>query len=101
MNLHGFSERLKEAQVAPKRGSERSEVIGFFFEKLKNNHLDENGEQKFYFKNGKKVKVKKMTIPRLGMMLAPIKSVKDLRAFYGECLNASNFSKYYWWRFKG
>ena len=101
MNLHGFSERIKEAQVAPKRGSERAEVIGFFFEKLKNNHLDENGEQKFYIKNGKKVKVQKMTIPRLGMMLAPIKSVKDLRAFYSECLYHDSpvcgFSKWFWW----
>lgn len=97
MDLGNIKQRIKEAQVAPKRGSERAEVIGFFFEKLKNNHLDENGEQKFYFKNGKKVKVKKMTIPRLGMMLAPIKSVKDLRAFYSECLYQKNFSSYFFW----
>ena len=101
MNLGNLEQRIKEAQVAPKRGSERAEVIGLFFEKLKNNHLDENGEQKFYIKNGKKVKVKKMTIPRLGMMLAPIKSVKDLRAFYSECLYHDSpvcgFSKWFFY----
>ena len=64
--------------------SERSEVIGMFLTKL----------------NSERGKYPPLKASRVGMMLSPIKSVKDLRAFYGECLNASNFSKYYWWRFK-
>ena len=64
--------------------SERAEVIGMFLEKL-------NAERGDY---------KPLTAAKVGMMLAPIKSVKDLRAFYGECLAAKSFSKYYWWRFK-
>lgn len=81
MNLHGFSARLKEAQVAPKRGSERSYVIGLFLTKL----------------NSERGKYPPLKASRIGMMLAPIKSVKDLRAFYSECLYQKNFSSYFFW----
>lgn len=64
--------------------SERAEVIGMFLEKL----------------NGERGSFPPLKAGRVAMMLAPIKSAKDLRAFYGECMNATNFSKYYWWRFK-
>lgn len=84
MNLGNLEQRIKEAQVAPKRGSERSEVIGLFLTKL----------------NSERGKYPPLKASRVAVMLSTIKSVKDLRAFYGECLNASNFSKYYWWRFK-
>lgn len=66
-------------------GSERAEVIGMFLEKL-------NAERGGVFKP--------LTAARVGMMLRFIKSAKDLRAFYSECLNATSFSKYYWWQFK-
>lgn len=64
--------------------SERAEVIGMFVRKL----------------NSERGNFPPLNVIRIAMMLAPIKSVKDLRAFYGECENASNFSSYYWWRFK-
>lgn len=85
MNLGNLRQRIDEAQKAPKKGSQRGELIGMFLEKL-------NADRKPPFKS--------LTAARIGMMLSPIKSVSDLRAFYGECLAARNFSKYYWWRFK-
>ena len=88
MNLHGFSERLKEAQVAPKRGSERSEVIGMFLEKL----------------NSERGKYPPLKASRVAVMLSTIKSVKDLRAFYSECLYHDSpvcgFSKWFFYCFK-
>ena len=76
---------IKERKESKAPVSERAECIGLFLTKL----------------NSERGKYPPLKASRVGMMLAPIKSVKDLRAFYGECLNASNFSKYYWWRFKG
>lgn len=88
MNLGDFNQRLKEAQVAPKRGSERSEVIGLFLTKL----------------NSERGKYPPLKASRVGMMLAPIKSVKDLRAFYSECLYHDSpicgFSKWFFYCFK-
>lgn len=83
MNLPTLNS-IKERKESKAPGSERSEVIGLFLTKL----------------NSERGKYPPLKASRVGMMLAPIKSVKDLRAFYGECLNASNFSKYYWWRFR-
>ena len=64
--------------------SERAEVIGLFLTKL----------------NSERGKYPPLKASRVAVMLSTIKSVKDLRAFYGECLAAKNFSSYYWWRFK-
>lgn len=36
---------------------------------------------------------------RIAIMLSPVKT-KDLYSFLAECKYASNFSKYYWSRFK-
>ncbi len=102
MQKINFQTRLQEIKKAPpgKKGSKRGDVLGLFFEKLKDNHLDENGEQKYYFKDGKKKKVYPMTIERLGALLAPIKSEGDLFAFYQECNQAKNFCIYFFWRYK-
>lgn len=102
MNLGNFQKRIEKAQESEtKPRSQRAELIGMFLEKLKDNHLDENGNHKTYIgKDGKKKKVQPMTAARLGVMLSTIKSTSDLRAFLGECSAAKDFAKYYFWRFK-
>lgn len=75
---------IKERKESKAPVSERAECIGLFLTKL----------------NSERGKYPPLKASRVAVMLSTIKSVKDLRAFYGECLNASNFSKYYWWRFR-
>ena len=71
-----------------------------FFEKFKNNHLDENGNQKTYIKDGKVKKVYPMTIGRLASMLSTIGSSGDLYAFYQECNQSKDFCKYFFYKYK-
>lgn len=87
-------------QKEKKKGSKRGDIIGMFFEKFKNNHLDEAGNTRVYFKNGKEVKVRPMTISRLAMMLSFIKSEGDLYAFYKECEQSNDFCKYFFYKYK-
>lgn len=87
MKLASFQQRIQELKNAPpsKVRSQRGELIGMFLEKL-------NVDRKPPFKP--------LTPARVGMMLSPIKSVADLRAFYGECSASSHFGKYFFWRYK-
>lgn len=87
MNLGDFKTRLKKAQESPpKKGSQRGELIGMFLEKLNEGRIG--------------TKYPPINVKRLAVMLSPIKSTSDLRAFYGECLAAKNFSSYFFWRYK-
>lgn len=87
-------------QKEKKKGSKRGDIIGMFFEKFNNNHLDENGEHRTYIKDGKIKKVYPMTIGRLASMLSPIKSEGDLFAFYQECNQSNDFCKYFFYKYK-
>jgi len=89
-----------QVQKEKKKGSKRGDIIGMFFEKFNNNHLDENGEHRTYIKDGKIKKVYPMTVKRLAMMLSPIKSEGDLYAFYKECEQSNDFCKYFFYKFK-
>ena len=68
--------------------SERAEVIGMFLEKL----------------NSERGKYPPLKASRVAVMLSTIKSVKDLRAFYSECLYHDSpvcgFSKWFFYCFK-
>lgn len=77
LNFSSYQIKKPEKKVV----SERAEVVGMFLEKL----------------NADRGKYPPLTAARVGMMLAPIKSAKDLRAFYGECNDHQNFSSYFWW----
>lgn len=79
LNFSEYKINVPEKKVL----SERSEVIGMFLEKL-------NSDRKPPFKP--------LSASRVGMLLSPIKSVKDLRAFYSECLYQNNFSRFFWYR---
>lgn len=83
-----------------KKGSKRGDIIGMFFEKFKNNHLDEKGNQRTYIKDGRVKKVYPMTIVRLASMLSTIKSSGDLYAFYQECNQSKDFCKYFFYKYK-
>lgn len=75
---------IKERKEPKAPRSERGEVIGMFLEKL----------------NADRGKYPPLTAARVAMMLSPIKSVKDLRAFYGECLYHKNFAVWFWYCYK-
>lgn len=86
MQLANFQQRLElikqvKPQMKSQKISERAEVIGMFLEKL----------------NADRGKYPPLKAARVAMLLSGIKSVKDLRAFYGECLDRPNFSKFFWW----
>lgn len=72
--------------------SERGELIGKFLEKLNASRVG-----KIDKKTGKEFKP--LTAARVGMLLAPVKT-KDLYSFFADCEYASNFSAYFWSRFK-
>lgn len=84
-----FRNRLNAIKSTPKvSGSERSQVIGLFLTKL----------------NSERGKYPPLKASRVAVMLSPIKSVKDLRAFYSECLYHDSpvcgFSKWFFYCFK-
>lgn len=86
MELGNLAERLQRAREAPKKGitNERQYVLKQFLETL---NLD------------RKPPYKPLTPARLGMMLRFL-DTSHLKSFLGECRDAKNFSKYFWWRFK-
>lgn len=89
-----------QVQKEKKKGSKRGDILAMFFEKFKNNHLDENGKQRTYLHFNEIKKVRPMTISRLAMMLSPIKSEGDLYAFYQECNQSNDFCKYFFYKYK-
>jgi hypothetical protein len=88
MKLASFQQRIQELKTAPpsKVKSQRGELIGMFLEKLNEGRIG--------------TKYPPIKVGRLAVMLAPIKSTSDLRAFYGECSQAKNFSSYFFWKYK-
>ncbi len=80
-----MSQLLNRVEVKKSKiTNERQVVIGWFLERL-------NAERKPPYKP--------LTAGRLGMMLSCLDTT-SLKIFFGECKDAKNFSKYFWWRFK-
>ena len=69
-----------------KSGSARAFLISQFLEKLNEG------------RDG--VRYKKLAPARLGSLLAPLKTMEDLRWFWDECKNAKHFSRFFWWKLK-
>lgn len=88
MQKINFQTRLQDLKKAPpsKVKSQRGELIGLFLEKLNQGRIG--------------TKYPPIKAGRIAVMLSPIKSTSDLRAFYGECDQAKNFSSYFFWKYK-
>jgi len=90
MELGNFQERIKEAQVAPKRGSKRASIVKMFIDKI---NEERRGTKYPLIETPKQKQVMsiKLSKKRTGM------SDGDLFAFYNECLYQKNFSSYFFW----
>jgi len=104
MQLASFQNRLQALKTAPRAsGSKRGDIVKQFYEKMKNSHLDDQGNVKTYIKNGKEVKARPVTMKTLSIKLSKQMtgmSDSDLFSFYKECEYAKNFTIYFNWKFK-
>lgn len=89
-------DRFKKKPVT--RATKRGETVKMFLEKL---NIGRNGQE--IERNGKKVKLKPLTMRRLSAMLSEKQTgLTDsaLHAFYKECEYATNFGAKFWTSFK-
>ena len=80
-----------EPEIEPKESkivNERQYWVSLFLEELNKGR-------------GKKYKSLSAGFVASKMAIAGLKTTDDLRIFYEECKRSANFSKFWWWSFKG
>lgn len=89
MEIKGLLEKYKlPEKKSLKNRSERGDLLEKFVDRLNSDRVSAG-----FRKLGFATYIKKMSD-------AGIKSLQQLYRFYGNCEDASNFSKYWWWYIK-